>query len=148
MGGVLKPKEECGIYIEIPSDAIKKKTVQKIWFVACYDTTFPGDSWQKLGTLARNSSDETNLLDEDFKEREQRSSVVSPLLYVGPANIELLKPLKIHMPHCVSFEESSLRYWLEAKCYEMPIWAKVCQRVFFHTPPKCCLLYTSDAADE
>ena len=133
MGGVLKPKEECGIYIEVPKDAVKKNSTQKLWFIACYDTQYPGTSWQKAGTLSRNTSDEIQLLDQD---RDMKATTVSPLVYVGPSTADLVKPLRIHLPHCISFQESSMKCWLEAKCYEMPRWAVVCQRSFFHTPPK------------
>lgn len=133
MGGVLKPKEECGIYIEVPKDAVKKNSTQKLWFIACYDTQYPGGSWQKAGTLSRNTSDEIQLLDQD---RDLKATTVSPLIYVGPSTADLVKPLRIHLPHCISFQESSVKCWLEAKCYEMPRWAVVCQRSFFHTPPK------------
>ena len=133
MGGVLKPKEECGIYIEVPKDAIKKNSTQRLWFVACYDTQYPGESWKKAGTLSRNTSDEIQVLDLD---RDLKATTVSPLIYVGPSTADLVKPLRIHLPHCISFQESSVKCWLEAKCYEMPRWAVVCQRSFFHTPPK------------
>ena len=133
MGGILKPREECGIYIEVPKDAIKKNSTQKLWFVACYDTQYPGGSWQKAGTLGRNTTDEIQLLEQD---RNMKSTTVSPIVYIGPSTADLVKPLRIHLPHCISFPESSVKCWLEAKCYEMPRWAVVCQRPFFHTPPK------------
>lgn len=136
MGGVLKPKDWCGIYVEVPNDAIKKNRTQKLWFVACYDSQYPGGSWKRAGTLSRNSSNEVQLLEEEASERESRTTTISPLIFIGPSDAEVLKPLKVHLPHCISFQESSLRCWLEAKCYEMPHWATVCQRSFFHTPPK------------
>ncbi|XP_019849439.1 PREDICTED: uncharacterized protein LOC100635004 isoform X2 [Amphimedon queenslandica] len=101
-GGIITSKTS-GVVVEVPPGVVPKGRRQKLWFEvhqSVYRDTDPEDAYSAFSNPGNESKS------DNMKKKESKIQL-SPIVFIGPPDAILRKPLKINIPHCVPTDTSA-----------------------------------------
>ena len=108
-----------GVIIEVPEDAIPQGMKQKIWFEVKQDVFNPHHEQDTDASHQFTDSFQFHTGSTEFENylagKRERKVQLSPVILIGPSDAELLRPIKIKMPHCLPYQNNSWHLHMLAK---------------------------------